>query len=428
VTTNLGDVDQQGPGTACQNGRPNCFQPNGAPLNDRGFWGTMNTRGASNVDGDAHQPAYDVAGSTTAPVCPAGAGQACYDPDEFYNYGIEMPAGASNGLVYIFDPGHCATAIDRGTGDRWFGGGNSAISSWYELFNTMNTPYDLTDDVLIASSGTLFENTRATDSSMGGPSFTGSVECRQQATQYGDGRDYHNSWWLMNGGAPLSGGAGGTVYRLHTTGTPPSGGSGQLSANGEQSFSLYTQATIGGSQGPRIYGLGAMQMFSPLSPSGAGTQSEFYLAQIEAVHAGKSMQIELWDPGDTSSNIPANVQILMPTGGGWTPTTLDYTAAVGTSNGNAANGGSGRPNCNTDTGTGVSSIVTRVSGAGTGQFNGCWLTITVQIPASYTAPDPAGVGPGWWKIRYNMSGSGTSSDVTTWKVSIRGNPVHLVVP
>jgi len=37
---------------------------------------------------------------------------------------------------------------------------------------------------------------------------------------------------------------------------------------------------------------------------------------------------------------------------------------------------------------------------------------------------------GWWKIRYNMSGSSSqfSTDLTTWKVDIRGNPVHLVLP
>jgi hypothetical protein len=38
--------------------------------------------------------------------------------------------------------------------------------------------------------------------------------------------------------------------------------------------------------------------------------------------------------------------------------------------------------------------------------------------------------PGWWKIRYVIGGSSgdTSFDVTTWQVTIRGNPVHLVLP
>ena len=57
------------------------------------------------------------------------------------------------------------------------------------------------------------------------------------------------------------------------------------------------------------------------------------------------------------------------------------------------------------------------------KFNGCWLTIDVPIPPGYSAPQS-----GWWKIKYTMTGSGTSNDVTTWKVGIKGNPVHLITP
>ena len=59
-----------------------------------------------------------------------------------------------------------------------------------------------------------------------------------------------------------------------------------------------------------------MQMFTPLSASGGSTFSEFYLAQIDAVHAGKTMEIKLWDPGDTNP-LSANLQIEIPTSGGW---------------------------------------------------------------------------------------------------------------
>ena len=97
----------------------------------------MNTEGASNVNGDAYQPKYDTAGSTVAPLCPSGPGRSCYDPKNYYNYGVEMPPGSTNGYVYVFDPGFCATQNDKGTGDRWFTDGSNsnetAISSWYEL-------------------------------------------------------------------------------------------------------------------------------------------------------------------------------------------------------------------------------------------------------------------------------------------------------
>ena len=158
-----------------------------------------------------------------------------------------------------------------------------------------------------------------------------------------------------------------------------------------------------------------MQMFTPLSSTGGTVSSEFYLAQIDAVHAGKTVEIKLWDPGDTNP-LAANLQIEIPTSGGWAATPFDWSATKGTTNANAQNCDSLTP------GTGVSSVQTNV-GATTGTFNGCWLTIDVVIPTTYTAPQS-----GWWKIKYNMTGNGTSNDVTTWRVQIRGNPVHLIVP
>jgi hypothetical protein len=308
-----------------------------------------------------------------------------------------------------------------------------------------NTPYNLADDgnTYKVTSGTRFVNLAASDSTMGG---SGGSECKQVGTAYGDGRDYHDSWYLLNPGAPLSGGTDGTVYRLHTTGTDPGNlaGTAQKTTNGEQSFALYMSAT-GATGSPRIYGLGAMQAFTPLCAGGytasgytcpigsTSTSSEFYLAQIDAVHAGKTVQIQLWDPGDTcatvgSNCLAANLQILLPTTAGWTPTSFTWAGKVGTSDGNANSA------CNTNTGT-ASSVATSVSTSTLGRFNGCWLTISVVVPDSATyalCTDGSGNAiacqDGWWKIRYNMTGTGASNDVTTWKVTIRGNPVHLKVP
>ena len=47
--------------------------------------------------------------------------RACYDNVNYYNYAIDMAAGSTNGFVYIFDPQFCATPLQSGTGDRWFG-------------------------------------------------------------------------------------------------------------------------------------------------------------------------------------------------------------------------------------------------------------------------------------------------------------------
>jgi hypothetical protein len=402
VTTPIADQNLKGPGTACT-GVGACYRADGVALNPRGFWATMNTEGAADVNGDAFQPYYDTVGGATNPG---------YDAINYYNYAVEMPAGATSGSVYVYDPVFCATVNSKGTADRWFSGPGSAVSSFFELYDTKNTLYDPTDDgPPVAQSGNLFRNSSASDDTMGGPGINGSiVQCRTTTdAPYGDGRDYHNNWYLLASG--LSGGANGRIYRLHTTSTDPANVAAQRSVDGENSFALYASAS-GGS--PRIYGLGAMQMFTPLSAAGSAVQSEFYLAQIDAVHAGKTVEIQLWDPGDTNP-LSASVEILLPNSSGWAATTFDWTAARGTTNAAAAN-------CNALTGTNVASVQTNV-GATNGTFNGCWLTLEVPIPSGYTAAQS-----GWWKIRYTMNGNGTSNDVTTWTVRIKGNPVHLIVP
>ena len=298
------------------------------------------------------------------------ADRACYDPISYYNYAIEMPAGTTGGAVYVYDPGFCDVDPRRGTGDRWFSG-DAPVSTFYELYNTQNTLSEIGDDgAPIANSDFRFRSMDADDSTMAGGG--GANECQYLVdTQYGDGRDYHSRWYVLASG--LTGGANGTIYRLHTTSTDPASPTNQLGTNGENSFAIFASAS-GGT--PKVYGIGAMQAFTPLSSTGSTVQSEFYLAQIEAVHAGKTVQIHLWDPGDTSP-LNALLQILVPNAGGWAPTTFTYTAARGTTNGNAAN-------CNSASGSGLS--VTTNVGNTPGTFNGCWLTIDRGDPSQLTPP------------------------------------------
>jgi hypothetical protein len=446
-TTAPADFALYGPGASCANGVGGCrvgtLAGGGQVLNPRGFWGTMNTEGAENANGDAFQPYYDARTSGVAAGCPASA-KACYGPDNYYNYAIEMQPSTSGGYVYIFDPVFCQTDVGNGTGDRYFsrGTGTTAapppVRTFFELYaDPNNTPYILTDDTLVVGSGNKFTGMNYRDNTMtaaGTTLNTSGPECQQSSGAYGDSRDYHDAWYLLNPGNPLTGGATGTTYRLHTTGTDPNNVTQQQGTDGEQSFAIYAtsaEAQAGGgaclvaqppaSCGyPRVYGLGAMQAFTPLSASGSTTQSEFYLAQIDPVHNGKTLEIRLWDPGDTSP-LTASLTILIPDDaapGGNRVAAVTYLAAKGTTNGNANSA------CNSNSRTTASSAPIQTStGASLGLFNGCWLTIDIVIPSWY-----AGDQQGWWKIRYTMNGNGTSSDVTTWMADIRGNPVHLVEP
>ena len=220
------------------------------------------------------------------------------------------------------------------------------------------------------------------------------------------------SWYLLASG--LTGGANGKIYRVHTTSTDPANVAHQQRRDGENSFALYARADWVGT--PRIYGIGAMQAFTPLVGRRTVRPSEFYLAQIDAVHAGKTVEIKLWDPGDTNplSGLAPDPRPEFRRLVDRRPSTTRRRRGRRTARCRELQ----LPQPETTS----SSVQTNV-GATPGTFNGCWLTIQVPIPGGYTAEQD-----GWWKIRYTMTEHGTSNDVTTWKVAIKGNPVHLIVP
>jgi hypothetical protein len=260
------------------------------------------------------------------------------------------------------------------------------------------TPYDPNDDVELGTSGTLFNNMNQVDK---GTTYKGNGD-------YGFGFDgsgstdcqlslYHNRWWMLKTGL----GAG--DYRVQVVTSAITGATtAQKAVNG---FGLEVLSTLGPT--PTIYGQSRMSAFIVVN----GT-SLFYLAQIAAVHAGKTLEIKLFDPGDIPNT---SLKIKIPTTTGYTDASFTWVASQA-SCGAALSGG---PTTSLATNSGSCYY-----------YNDAWLTISVVIPTTYTAPtpssEPAGYGPGWWKIEYSTLG--TSADITTWQVNIRGNPVHLVVP
>jgi len=152
-------------------------------------------------------------------------------------------------------------------------------------------------------------------------------------------------------------------------------------------WSLRTSST--GS--PRIYGLGDMAIYSNVD--GALGNTVFYLAEVEEIHAGKSLVIDLWDPGDASGN--HSLRIKDPNGA--TP------PCVWTSTNPAYPGGT------------LASCDIPTSSA---RFNNYNVQIRVDL-AAYTCGADC-----WWKIDYNYPGQ--TNDTTTWSARIEGNPVKLV--
>ena len=169
--------------------------------------------------------------------------------------------------------------------------------------------------MVAASSGTLFENERQVDKSAAlrdDPASliraTRSGRCRTARANV-----YHNAWWTF---ATVT--TPGT-YRLQVTTTNQSNINDQKNTSAENMWALRATATDP-TYPAYVYGLGKMVIYANVT---AGT-TLFYLSRIEAVHAGKTMVIQLFDPGDASGS--SSIQILQPTSSGYTPATFSYTA------------------------------------------------------------------------------------------------------
>lgn len=391
------------------------YAPDGTELVPQNFWGAMQSYGAPSIQGDAYMTGYQTRKSTVNPA---------YQPEEYYNYALEIPPGAGGGEVWIFDPEFCDTGISsnnkiQGAGDNWTIGSSYGVdppryvNAYYELFDMHQTPYDRGDDTLVATSGNQFtgQAMNQSDQFLGGSN---------QAANSCQGKPYHaqtsaetkDKWWR------LAANLGPGLYRVHTASrilTDPA--ANQADATGMNAFAIWAKTASG--PAPKVYGLGAMEAYFGMTKA----TSEFYLAQIEKQYAGKWMDIDLWDPGDTGA-LTADLQVLMPTSGGYVATQF-YSNTTGSTTIPA------NFTCGPTTSSAQNSI--RTSSGNGGYYDGQWLRLCLQVPTNYTAPKPSGepFDGGWYKIRYNLTGdlnAQPSTDLTTWRVRIRDNPVHLVTP
>jgi hypothetical protein len=366
----------------------------GTPLASQGFWGAMFTSGGVRENGDRFGPANLGAGAVDAP----GPANPTYDPNG-YDYALELPGG--NGQVRLFDPMFCATGDNGhggsfGAGDHWTGrqGGGTLVRPvgiTYRLYNTHGTVANTTDDTLVATQ-TYDPGTQTMADLSGAMGTPAAPDAGQPAHTDCSTNPAHNQWVLPTGFNNLGSG----VYRLNVN---TSIDADNANVGAENLFSIWVQS----SGNARVYGSGRMAAYTNL----AGGLQKFYFAQIAKEHAGKTMEIQLFDPGESSGN--AYLRILSPDGNVYSYTTFNWSSDDGRS------------------GTGVSQIQTS---NGTALFNNKMVTILVPLPATYGSvglnpPGDATDEDGWWQIEYNIN---AANDTTTWAVSIRGNPVHLVLP
>jgi Flp pilus assembly protein TadG len=371
----------------------------GGPLASQGFWGAEITKGGNRSNGDLFSTFYNGNPTLNPQYDPAG-----------YNYQIDIANGTTNGTVYVYDPTFCATGRGTGgpangqqlgTGDHWIGNGGAPVTTEFMLWDMNGTPYSTADDILVATDGGLFTSKNQVDKSAafaGDSNYGGGADGSTSANCAAD--PYHNRWWQMKTGLVAG------SYRLQVTTSSATNNT----TNAENMFGIMATATGGQ---PRVYGQSRMCTYNNLP---VNTSQVFYLAQIAAVHAGKTLEIRVHDLGDVGGD--AFMKVLMPTTTGYVQATFNWTAT-----------GGGPPT----SGTGATQI--QVASGGVNRYDNQMITIDVVLPTTYDAPTPPLVpgpgfepGPGWWKIQYDLTNGGGGNDTATWMVNIRGNPVHLVTP
>lgn len=315
----------------------------GSPQNMLGYrptqtyWGTINGHGAAYANGDPYSPTHMGAGGT-------GAVNPDHDPSG-YNFSVTAPNGCTQLSVDLYDPGfyHNSPA-----GDVWLSGtAQNLPTTIWTLYQPDATPLAYSDDVAVSTVLTV---------TVGGADFR-PAGCSTS----GCSGAYEGNWvqaWRIGSPSFIAG-----TYRLNlrTTGN----------SNSANDFAIRANCT--GATAPTVSGLGKLALYSNLA---SGT-TEFYLADVPAEHAGKTMVIRIFDPGDAAGLSPSNPSIIRVVDPGGT---------------------------------------VRWTSNQWGQNNGTWLEALVTIPSPYAG--------GWWRIRYYYPFSAT--DTTVWQVGIRGNPVHLV--
>lgn len=149
---------------------------------------------------------------------------------------------------------------------------------------------------------------------------------------------------------------------------------------------------------PRVYAHKAMSVYANTTQGTA----QFFLAEIEPVHAGKKLKITLWDPGEGGSSL----RVLQPSGSGWARHDMTWRSY----NNDGSQHLAGQ--------TGVQTIDVTSS-----KFNGKLLEIEIDL----TGYNPSSTNQ-WWKIEYEFNDPGRPNvtDRTTWSARIEGDPVHLV--
>jgi Putative Flp pilus-assembly TadE/G-like len=328
------------------------------------IWGAVNGYCTPAEQGDLKLSRWTQTYNGATWDCPGTTTNAYYDP-KGYTYIFDIPVGHGNTSLQVFDPSwNPGGGIDPG--------GTGTFDTTYTLYSADNTPLDPTDNPIIGAPQVFPTNDAASSGAW--------------VTLY-----------TVTAGDPSG------RYRLEVKTDPADDGQGAnlfglraLRASGPARCSTITDTTC-----PGVFAESYMSIFANF-PSGVATP---YLASVPASHAGKTMVITMFDPGEGGQTI----EVIAPDGSSWPFT---YRTIY--------------PTLNEYSGSGTSIDVSGTPGALPGRlsaskFNERLIEITVGLPEAYTTYFGTQT---WWRIKYTFGANVT--DRSTWSVQILGDPVHLI--
>jgi hypothetical protein len=402
------------------------------PANRPGFWLAISGQCSSKENGDRimarttrnytqqtsnPRPVNGSAGSFRCTTNSIVQNNAEYDPRGYF-YGIKVPVGYSGGSIAIeaYDAAACSSsAID-----------STAVFRTIYVIRSNDNPYppDATVLATVPIAGGDSSGTCATPTSLTSGGYRGGWRQLYSIANPTPGTYYVQIFTDTAGDTNTRHGSNSFALRANVGGGAwePCTGDPTDPVNGRP-------GTLPAANCPNVFGIDNMGVYANLS----GTSATFYLAQVEAEHQGKELQIDLFDPGEGSRTL----EVLDPNGNpaafNWQVLCYDGTDPVG----GVCPGGDATP-----TGGWRSTAPTTVldlwgNQAGsppqswnpqpgpyrtsTSKYSDRTLRLTVQLPSNFAAVYGSRT---WWKIRYTVGDAPT--DRTTWGVSIKGNPVRLV--
>lgn len=325
------------------------------------------------------------------PDTPAGRNPN-HDPTGYF-FVVDVPEGRTTGTdIMIYDGGLCNTTGVKPQRD------SRHTHVEFTLWDATDTPLDDSDIVQIGSTWKPAEG-EGCDQWVKPPGFETPIGgVGRYYVQVKNNEDYYDGF-----------GDGVNYWSIEArdTGAP----------DGTTCFTFETATCVG------VYARDRM----PVRTQTTGEVATFYLANIEPIHEGKFLEVEMWDLGEGMEY----VQFINPQG---EPVEFEWRTDDTMTITNIGTPNTLRPNetCTfrpVVTGATEPCLVVGINNVAPkfAEWNNHWRfngrMVTALIPLT-SIPDD--LDDYWWQVRYVKTAGATSADWTTWSTRVVGDPVRLI--